>query len=213
MIDVPQQIDAVARQVGKRKLAKGKGRTVTLAQTYAAPIEDVWAACTEAERIPQWFLPVSGELRLGGQFQLEGNAGGTIERCEPPRAFDATWEFDGDVSWIELRLTPASDGGTALELTHIATGGGPQWAEYGPGAVGVGWDMALLGLGLLLATGKPVDGQETAAWLGSDGGHQFISLSSIRWGEASIAAGTDATSARDATDRTTAAYTGDDDEE
>lgn len=212
MIDVPLQIDAVRRQVGRRKLAQGKGRTVTLAQVFAAPIEDVWAACTEAERIPQWFLPVSGDLELGGEFQLEGNAGGTIERCAPPRSFDATWEFDGDVSWIELRLR-AVDEGTELELTHIAKAGGPQWAEYGPGAVGIGWDMALVGLTLLLTTGKPVDGEQTATWLGGDGGRQFISLSSIRWGEASIAAGTERTAARDAADRTTAIYTGDDDED
>lgn len=73
--------------------------------------------------------------------------------------------------------------------------------------------MALVGLTLLLTTGKPVDGEQTATWLGGDGGRQFISLSSIRWGEASIAAGTERTAARDAADRTTAIYTGDDDED
>jgi uncharacterized protein YndB with AHSA1/START domain len=50
---------------------------VTITQVYAAPVEDVWDACTNPARIPRWFLPVSGELRLGGRYQLEGNAGGT----------------------------------------------------------------------------------------------------------------------------------------
>jgi hypothetical protein len=30
-------------------------------------------------------MPISGELRVGGSFQLEGNAGGEILTCEPPR--------------------------------------------------------------------------------------------------------------------------------
>jgi uncharacterized protein YndB with AHSA1/START domain len=75
----------------------------------------------EPERIPRWFLPVSGELRAGGRYQLEGNAGGTIERCDPPTGFSATWEFGGSVSWIEVRLTVTGNGGTRLELEHVGS--------------------------------------------------------------------------------------------
>ena len=64
MIDVAQQINAVHRSVGTRPLAAGEARTVTISQTYDAPIDDVWDACTNPERIPRWFLPVSGDLRL-----------------------------------------------------------------------------------------------------------------------------------------------------
>jgi uncharacterized protein YndB with AHSA1/START domain len=80
----------------------------------------VWDACTNPERIPRWFLPISGELRVGGRYQLEGTAGGTIERCDPPRSFAATWEYGGDVTWIELQLSPEPDGRTRLQLEHIA---------------------------------------------------------------------------------------------
>src|ERR1700756_100371 len=99
MIDVTQQINAVRRRVGTRVLEAGEARTVTISQTYAAAIEDVWDACTSAERIPRWFLPVSGELKLGGRYQLEGNAGGTIEGCDPPKSFSATWEYGGQGGW------------------------------------------------------------------------------------------------------------------
>ena len=95
MIDVTQQINSVRRVVGTRVLDAGQARAVTISRTYAAAIEDVWDACTNAERIPRWFLPVSGDLRLGGHYQLQGNAGGTIERCDPPKSFFATWEFGG----------------------------------------------------------------------------------------------------------------------
>ena len=105
MIDVVHQINAVQRRVGTRTLAAGEARTVIVSQSYDAAVEDVWDACTSAERIPRWFLPVSGELSVGGRYQLEGNAGGTIERCDPPVSFFLTWEFGGQVSWVEVRLT------------------------------------------------------------------------------------------------------------
>ena len=72
---------------------------MTIGQTYDATVEEVWEACTTAERIPRWFLPVTGDLRLHGRYQLEGNAGGEILTCDPPNGFTATWEYGGDVSW------------------------------------------------------------------------------------------------------------------
>jgi uncharacterized protein YndB with AHSA1/START domain len=207
MIDVDHQINSAQRQVGSRLLEAGEARTVTIVRTYDADIDDVWDACTNPERIPRWFLPVSGELRLHGRYQLEGNAGGVIERCDPPRGFAATWEYGGDISWIEVRLAGESGGRTRFELEHIARVDDERWAEFGPGAVGVGWDLGLMGLSLHLDSGEAVDPAEVAAWSASDDGKRFVTLSSGAWGDASIAAGTDRAAAEAARDRTTAAYT------
>jgi len=207
MIDVTQQINAVRRTVGTRVLEAGEARTVTISQTYDAGTEDVWDACTNPERIPRWFLPISGELRLNGRYQLEGNAGGTVERCDPPKSFAATWEYGGEVSWIEVRLTPEADGRTRFELEHIAHVD-QRWGEFGPGAVGIGWDMGLIGLATHLASGEAVDAQAAMAWMASEEGKHFISLSSEQWCEAHVAFGADEAEARAAADRTTAAYTG-----
>jgi uncharacterized protein YndB with AHSA1/START domain len=207
MIDVTQQINAVQRQVGTRVLEAGEARTVTVSQSYDAALEDVWDACTNPERIPRWFLPITGELKVGGRYQLQGNAGGTIERCDPPTSFAATWEFGGQVSWIEVRLV-AEPGGTRLVLDHIALVDDERWAEFGPGAVGVGWDAGFMGLATHLSSGQSVAPGEGAAWAASADGRRFMSLSSERWRDASIAAGTDEAGARAAADRTTAAYTG-----
>lgn len=208
MIDVMHQINSVQRRVGSRVLDAGEARTVIVGRTYDAPIEDLWDACTNAERIPRWFLPISGELRVGGRYQLEGNAGGTIERCDPPRSFAATWEFGGEVSWIELRMSPEANGGTRFELEHIAHVDDERWTQFGPGAVGVGWDLTLSGLARHLASGASVDPAEAAAWSASEEGRRFMTLSSQAWCDASIAAGTDSADARAAAARTTAAYTG-----
>ena len=177
-------------------------------RTYATDQADLWDALTDRERIPRWFLPISGDLDVGGRYQIEGNAGGVVERCDPPRSFAATWEYGDEVTWIEVRLEPEGEGRTRLTLEHVAHVDDERWLEYGPGAVGVGWDLALTGLRLHLATGAAVDPAEHAAWVASPAGAEFVTRSSRGWADASIAAGTDATEARAAEDRTTAAYTG-----
>ena len=92
-------------------------RVVSGARTYSAQTEELWDALTNAERIPRWFGPVGGELKLGGRYQLEGNAGGEITRCIPPTAFDLTWEYAENVSWVTVRLESIADG-TRLTLEH-----------------------------------------------------------------------------------------------
>jgi uncharacterized protein YndB with AHSA1/START domain len=208
MIDVDHQIGAVTRRLGTRVLEAGEARVSTISQAYDTGIDDLWDACTNPERIPRWFLPVSGDLRPGGRYQLEGNAGGTIERCEPPAGFAATWEYGGDVSWIEVRLVTEATGRTRFELDHVAHVDDERWAQYGPGATGVGWDLALMGLGLHLVSGAAVDRSEAEAWSASPEGRRFVAMSSQRWCEASIEAGTEEAAAREAAARTTAAYTG-----
>lgn len=189
--------------------AEPQVRALTVSRVYRADLDDVWDACTNAERIPRWFLPVTGDLHLHGWFQLEGNAGGTIEACEPPSSFTATWEFGGATSRIVVRLASEA-GGTRLELTHeipVDPGHDEMWAQFGPGAVGVGWDGCLMGLGLHLASGETVDPAAAAAWMASEAGRQFYRASSRKWRDASVAAGTDPAVADAAAEQTTQAYT------
>ena len=209
MIDVDHQINSIDRRVGNRTLSAGEARTATVSRVYDTSPQDLWEACTDPERVARWFLPLSGDLRPGGRYELQGNASGTIERCEPPDSLDATWEYGGQVSWIELRLTPEPGGGTRFALEHIAHVGDDIWAQYGPGAVGVGWDQAVMGLTLhLTSPDVPLDRAEVEAWQMSADGRRFVALASERWADASIAAGTDAAEAQAAGARTTGFYTG-----
>ncbi|MGW5054526.1 SRPBCC family protein [Actinokineospora sp. NPDC004072] len=207
MIDVDHQISAVARGLGSRTLAAGEARVLTISQTYKGAVEDVWDAITNPERLPRWFLPVTGDLRLGGRYQLEGNAGGVVERCDPPTSFAATWEFGGEVSWIEVTLTPVGDG-VRFQLEHVAHVDDQRWAEYGPGAVGIGWDLAVLGLAQHLGGDPAVDPASAAEWTASAEGIAFMTAASARWQAASVAAGADPAAAQAAADRVTAFYTG-----
>jgi uncharacterized protein YndB with AHSA1/START domain len=207
LIDVPEHIGAVDRTVGTRRLDGADVRVVTLERTFPADLEDVWDACTRAERIARWFAPVSGDLRLEGRYQVEGNAGGTVTSCAPPRRFEATWEFAGDVSRIEVSLSPEQDGGTRLRLEHTGPGSDEHWGQFGPGAVGVGWDLALVGLALHLRSGGAAGAEEGATWMASEEGRTFMALSSSAWGDADAAGGADEAQARAAAERTRQAFT------
>jgi len=205
--DADHQISAVRRRVGSRMLEAGEARVLTISQTYGAPVEDVWGAVTDPERLPRWFAPVSGDLREGGRYQIEGNASGTVTSCDPPWAFTATWEFGDQLSWIEVSVA-AEPAGTRLELVHIAHIGGEFWDRFGPGAMGVGYDLAFMGLATHLATGASLDPGESEQWPLSEEGRSFIGSASERWRQASVDAGTDEEAARVAAERTTAFYTG-----
>lgn len=158
MIDITSQLNAIHRTVEQLPPSDGVGERVgvLLRRGYDAPIGDVWDAVTHPDRIKRWFLPISGELRVGGSFQFEGNAGGEILACEPPRLLRVT--FGGPTSFVEMRLTAQGESDTVLELEHTVP---IEMAQSGAGAlfVGPGWDGALLGLDRFLrgeAIGDPV---------------------------------------------------------
>ena len=117
---------------------------VILARTYATTHADLWDAVTSAQRIPNWFLPITGNLELGGSYQLEGNAGGRITACSPPSSYAITWEFGGFVTWVDVQIAAEGIDRARLTITHTAHHS-EHWDTFGPGATGVGFEMGLLG--------------------------------------------------------------------
>ncbi|HLO36731.1 MAG TPA: SRPBCC domain-containing protein [Candidatus Deferrimicrobium sp.] len=208
MIDIVKEIEATQREVGEGATAAGVGRSVRLRRDYDAPLEEVWDAITNPERISRWFLPISGDYRVGGRYQLEGNAGGEIVACERPHRLKVTWVYGeaagtADASELEIRLSTVDDGATRFDLEHTAIVPDGPWAQFGPGAVGVGWDGGLLGLTLHLrgeSVGDPM------AWQLSAEGRAFATRSSEAWGEANRAAGADPEAVARGVANTTAFY-------
>jgi uncharacterized protein YndB with AHSA1/START domain len=145
MIDVIAELAALHRDVVRRPGTSGEEVCVEVRRTYPTTADDLWDAITDPKRLARWFLPVTGELGLGGTFQLEGNAGGEILGCEPPELLRVSW--GSDVSIVEIRLGAGADRDTTeLVLRHsvpielAGSGAGALW-------VGPGWDAALLALG------------------------------------------------------------------
>ena len=77
--DLASQIGAIERRVENDQHEGQPARVVVASRAYATSPEDVWDAITDPERLPRWFLPIEGDLRLGGRYQLQGNAGGEID--------------------------------------------------------------------------------------------------------------------------------------
>lgn len=131
-----------------------------------------------------------------------------------------TWEFSGQVSWLEVRVA-RHGAGSRLTLEHSMVVD-DHWKKFGAGATGVGWDLALVGLtrhiegtppGWNTPGGDPATGEASTAkagmeWMMSDNGKAYIRQSSDAWGAAAIAGGESADTAKAAVSQTTAAYTG-----
>ena len=238
MRDVFEELSTVRRVTGRRGDGDAERRTVIVRREYDAPVEEVWDAISDPDRISRWFLPVTGDLRLGGTFQLEGNAGGRILRCEPPRLLGVSWVLGDDPdapgSEVQVRLSPGTRGGTVFELEH-AVPVDAHWNEYGPGAVGVGWDLTLLGLSWHLAAGRTAapaaasagphaapaaasagpdaasvepgePAPDPAVWMASTEARAFMTASSNAWGEALRATGAAGPEVARMVGNTTAAY-------
>lgn len=185
MIDIAQQLAAIHRAVGHRTVEESELVAITVRREYQAEISDVWEAITDPERVRRWFLPLTGDLREGGSFQLEGNAGGDILTCQAPTLLKVT--FGGPVSVVTLTLAEGElPETTVLELDHTVP---LEMAGGGAGALypGPGWDGGFLGLALYLA-GEVAEDPVAAA--NSLAGQTFSQGSVRAWAETVRASGT-----------------------
>ena len=201
------------RRVEDREYLGKPALVVVAIRTYDATVEDLWDAITTPARLTRWLGAVTGDLRLGGRYEIPGNASGDITRCDPPTAIDVTWEFAGTVSWVTGRVE--RDGqGARLTIEHIAhKDGGPEgaahFAQFGPAAGGIGWDLWLHFLRLHLAAPSAAhDAAAAEAWTQSSEGTDFVRGSGEAWEAADVAFGTPPDIARARAERTIAFYTG-----
>ncbi|NVM99397.1 SRPBCC domain-containing protein [Arthrobacter sp. SDTb3-6] len=207
MADIMDMLTGITRLVKTTTLNHQEATSVVLQLEVPAPVHDVWAACTEADSIQKWFLPISGDLGIGGRYALEGNASGEVLDCNAGRSFRVSWVMgQGPDSELLFTVTPTNVDHSLVELAHTSTVDPEMMANYGPGSVGVGWDGALLGLQHYLR-GIPTGPQHRPA---PEIMNPFMAASSEAWADAAIANGANPGDARAAARRTTAFYTGTD---
>ena len=118
--------------------------SVVFTRTFAAPIDDVWAALTVSERLERWIGTWRGDPAVGSvQFQMNAEGDGVPEEtfqivaCEPPHrlAIDS-WSEREQSTW-HFVLGLAEDAGTttltfsqSVPTAELAAGVGPGWAYY-----------------------------------------------------------------------------------
>lgn len=200
------ELDAVARSIDVIGEPEHVALRQSLRRGFAAPAEEVWAALTRADRLGQWFGRVDGTLEPGGAYAIDGDAAGTVLECTTLRRLALTWESGGSASDVVVEVD-AGEERTDVRLLHAADIPREQWARYGAGAGGVGWDLALLSLRRHLEEGatQPL---ESTPWIGSEEARSFLADSARRWGDVSIEAGCEVGEARAAAERTRAFYLG-----
>lgn len=200
------QLDAVERTLDLIGDAGHVSMRQSLERGIEASAPEVWAALSRPERLAQWFGGVSGTLEPGGVYAINDGAAGTVLECAAPHRLALTWEHGGSTSDVVVEVE-SRDHGAAVRLLHVAEIPAETWAEFGAGASGVGWDLALLSLQRHLEEGA-AEPLETTAWIESQEARAFLADSARRWGDVSIEAGWDAAETRAAAERTRAFYTG-----
>lgn len=177
MTDVAGWIAGTERDIRRRQFGGAEHHAVVLRRIYDAPVEKVWDALTDPAQLQKWFLPISGDLREGGNYQFEGNAGGRILECERPRRVRLEWVF-GDMPPSEVTATLSeSDGGTTVDLEHVGSAEEPSAAVEFALGVGPGWDPALVALGQHLAGQAP----DASWWMESPEAQDFTKRSVREW--------------------------------
>ncbi len=205
-IEAAKHLGAVMRTVSELEVGGKPARAVTLTRTYDTSPQDLWDAVVNPERLPRWFLPVTGDLKLNGRYQLVGNAGGTITTCDQAKHLELTWEFGDDTSWVDIRFDAEDGDRCRLTLTHTAHLS-DHWEQYGPSAVGTGWELGLLGLHMHIESPETPKPDETE-FATSPEGKALITGSCEAWGQAAVDAGEPAEKAMTAARRTAGFYTG-----
>lgn len=197
----------ISRQVASFEQDSKPLRKVLLSCDLAETKKVVWESLTDPEKLGKWFQHVTGDLKLGGRFQIHDNAAGTVVSCKSGESFSITWEFAGDVSWVDVSLVALEHSSVRLSISHTMNFS-EHWTHYGPGATGVGWELSLYGLAFFLLHPDEQKFDEME-FVSSPMGKSTIEESSEGWAQADITSGTSREHAQQAAHRTVAFYTGD----
>ncbi|MGD9959274.1 SRPBCC family protein [Nocardioides sp.] len=126
------------------RATRGGHDSVVFTRDFRAPIESVWAAITESDRLERWIGTWTGDPATGSVL-FHMNAEGdnvssetfTINACEPPHRIvvTSTPEHDDNIWHFELDLVERG-GTTTLTFSQsvpnaeLAAGVGPGWDYY-----------------------------------------------------------------------------------
>lgn len=133
------------------------GRELAFTRTFRAPVDDVWAACTEPARMERWIGTWTGDPAAGEVvFRMTAEGDDVPEEvflvqvCEPPHRFvlrsrdPGSFSEDGSgpqVHWEHTLELVETDGVTTLTFRQVVPEG-PVGADM-VASVGPGWDYYL----------------------------------------------------------------------
>lgn len=187
---------------------------LTLALHGCGAPTDLFPLLTDPQHLARWYGPVTVDGGEGGAFTAPGGVHGTIRSVQSPHRVDLTWEYEGRADELTLRIDPTDDGSSSLLIEHSLAMPAEVFAQYGPGAAALGWEIALMGFARYAEIGGDASIAACAAdlpapdpvWLASEDGAQTVRAWAIRWAAAAIAAGVPEATARVGEENTVRAY-------
>jgi uncharacterized protein YndB with AHSA1/START domain len=140
--------DLATRRGVVTRLDDGRQR-VEFRRSWPDPIEDVWSAVTESDRLARWIGTYEGARGPGGSgvFTMtheEGEHSGsavTIEECEPPRRLVVRWDQPEMGEWRVALDLWTEDRRTWLSFVQVF----PADADVTDFALGWHWYLDKLG--------------------------------------------------------------------
>ena len=138
------------------------GRTaVRFERVYDHPVERVWQAVTDPDRMSAWFPSpeIAYEARVGGTITLAGDpyaeeaGAGRVTAWDPPRRFAFEWGEDE----LAITLSPHGTGCRLVFVDFLASPGGAARQA-------AGWEVCLDELRKALG-GAPGSGPHSSATL------------------------------------------------
>lgn len=176
-MNIADEINEVIRKI----TTSGKSHQVVLERPFDTDVTDLWNACTNPQRLSQWFEPVRGDLTLSGRYTLtKSGTEGDILRCEAPQHLAITWEYQGDVSHVDVDFIPTAEERAVLRVTHLVPPD-DHWETYGPAATGVGWEECLRALSLYFTGGARCVFGEMRGYASTPKGRELTRLVADAW--------------------------------
>ncbi|KQR12149.1 SRPBCC family protein [Cellulomonas sp. Leaf334] len=128
---------------GRRETRDGHD-SVVFERVFRAPLESVWAAVTESDRLERWVGTWTGDPTTGSvlfRMNAEGDDAKpetfTIHECDPPHRVSLTSQVVGEQNVWHFLLELTEDAGTttltfsqSVPDAETATGVGPGWDYY-----------------------------------------------------------------------------------
>lgn len=138
------------------------GHVVTITFVVRSDAERTFAALTDPAILSIWFTSdAKADLRRGGRYANADGDRGEFLILDPPKHVAFTWENPAHCPGTEvgIRLSPAHDGTTVVELTHSGLASEADVADMRGG-----WSWAVDSLKSFLETGRPIAHED---WLRS----------------------------------------------
>jgi uncharacterized protein YndB with AHSA1/START domain len=136
----------------------GERVSLVFVREWDAPVDDVWSALTDSDRLGLWFARWTGDPASGTvQLTMTGEGDGaepqpvTVDACEPPHRLAVTTGGAGPHWPLEVTLSGRPGGGTTLRFVHRLS------ADDDVPSTGVGWHYYLDRLDAVVLGRTPPD--------------------------------------------------------